>query len=117
MLLFVGFGDIIAPEVRRMRLFCLILAAVMLLCGCTPVPVGEEIPADTTAPAVSTLPPETQPQIILPPDPVETLLDSMTTEEKVGQLFLARCPGTGAISDIETYHLGGYVLFGQDFEG
>ena len=44
------------------------------------------------------------------------LLDSMTTEEKVGQLFLARCPAENAAEDITDYHLGGYILFGQDFE-
>ena len=42
-------------------------------------------------------------------------LSGMTTEEKVGQLFLARCPETDAIKDVETYHLGGYILFGRDF--
>lgn len=41
----------------------------------------------------------------------------MTLEEKVGQLFLARCPDTGALADIARYHLGGYILFGRDFEG
>jgi beta-N-acetylhexosaminidase len=40
----------------------------------------------------------------------------MTIEERVGQLFLARCPDTNAIADIETYHLGGFVLFGRDFQ-
>ncbi len=34
----------------------------------------------------------------------------------MGQLFLARCPDQGAIEDIQTYHLGGYVLFGRDFQ-
>ena len=41
----------------------------------------------------------------------------MTTEELVGQLFLARCPDGGiAVTDLQTYHLGGYLLFGRDFE-
>ena len=47
---------------------------------------------------------------------MQMLLDSMTTEEKVGQLFLARCPSANAVADIASYHLGGYILFGQDFE-
>lgn len=42
------------------------------------------------------------------------LTASMTTEEKVGQLFFARCPETNAVKDISTYHLGGYLLFGRD---
>ena len=41
----------------------------------------------------------------------------MTIEEKVGQLFLARCPTTAAaVTDVQTYHLGGYILFGRDFK-
>ena len=46
----------------------------------------------------------------------ELILQDMTTEEKVGQLFLARCPSYDAAEDAATYHLGGYVLFGRDFE-
>ncbi len=48
---------------------------------------------------------------------VETLLQTMTLEEKVGQLFLARCPDINALRDLQTYHLGGYILFGRDFAG
>lgn len=48
-------------------------------------------------------------------DPVLTLLDNMTLEEKVGQIFLARCPVADAAGDVSKYHLGGYILFGRDF--
>ena len=51
------------------------------------------------------------------PSPVEVLMQTMTPEEKVGQLFLARCPDIRALEDIQTYHLGGYILFGRDFQG
>ena len=47
---------------------------------------------------------------------LQALLDSMTLEEKVGQLFFVRCPETNAVEDISTYHLGGYLLFGRDFK-
>jgi len=47
----------------------------------------------------------------------EILLNHMTTEELVGQLFFSRCPVENAVEDIRTYHLGGYILFGRDFEG
>ena len=52
-----------------------------------------------------------------PADPMQMLLDAMSTEEKVGQLFLARCPAENTAEDIQNYHLGGYILFGQDFQG
>lgn len=47
-------------------------------------------------------------------DPVEQraeeLLAGMTLEEKVGQMFIARCPETDAASKVTQYHLGGYIL-------
>ena len=54
-------------------------------------------------------------------DPVEQraeeLLAGMTLEEKVGQMFIARCPETDAASKVTQYHLGGYILFARDFTG
>ena len=47
---------------------------------------------------------------------LQALLDSMTLEEKVGQLFFVRCPADNALEDISTYHLGGYLLFGRDYK-
>lgn len=53
-------------------------------------------------------------------DPYETrageLLSSMTLEEKVGQMFFVRLRKATAVEDIEKYHLGGYILFGDDFK-
>lgn len=50
-------------------------------------------------------------------DKVANLVAEMSTKEKVGQLFLARVPVENALSDIQDYHLGGYLLFGRDVEG
>ena len=48
----------------------------------------------------------------------QKILDQMTLEEKVGQMFYGRFPGPGqAEEDAAQYHLGGFVLFGVDFEG
>ena len=66
------------------------------------------LPVETTAAAA--FPPET-----LPPDPIREILDQMSLEQRVGQLFLARCDDAYALEHIETYHLGGFVLFQQDF--
>lgn len=43
-------------------------------------------------------------------------LVKMTLEEKVGQMFLVRCPEE-AIEGIKEYKIGGYVLFSEDFKG
>lgn len=116
-----------------------ILMILILLCGCSgPVLQNETVPSSaattemtekpTVQPAteatdtpsseptaVPTTEPATEPPV--PPTPAEALLMTMTMEEKVGQLFLARCPDIGAAQDAADYHLGGYVLFGRDFDG
>ncbi len=43
-------------------------------------------------------------------------MEQMTTDEKVGQLILARCPADDAYELAKEFHLGGYVLFYRDFE-
>lgn len=101
------------------RLLAAALTALLLLslsaCGTS---AGEEADAPAEPPAEETpapepeTPPDTQPDP--PEDPVETLLTSMTLEEKVGQLFFVRCPADSAVEDVSAYHLGGYILFGRD---
>lgn len=46
----------------------------------------------------------------------ENLLKTMTLEEKVGQMFLARYSESGVINEIKTQNPGGYVLFSRDFD-
>ncbi len=45
------------------------------------------------------------------------ILKTMTTEEKVGQMFFVRCRKDTALADLEAYSLGGYILFGSDIKG
>lgn len=47
----------------------------------------------------------------------QEILNGMTLEEKVGQMFIARCPETDAVQKVGEYDLGGYILFGRDFSG
>lgn len=97
-----------------MKLF-VFLICTLLLTGCAAKPAEPTFYAETAAPTVTeTVPPETTAQTE-PPNPIETLLESMTTGEKVGQLFLARCDDSCALEHIRQYHLGGFVLFGADF--
>ncbi len=46
----------------------------------------------------------------------EELLSGMSLQEKVGQMFFVRLRKASAIEDIKKYHLGGYILFGDDFK-
>ena len=43
-------------------------------------------------------------------------LDNMSLEEKVGQLFLVRYDKNMALSWINDYYAGGYILFAKDFD-
>lgn len=101
-----------------MRLSFLLGMLVLLFCGCAAT--GSDLPTQPTAPAYSeTAAPTTIPTTVPvteSEDPLHLLLAAMTLEEKVGQLFLARCPEAGAPEDISSYHLGGFLLFGRDFE-
>lgn len=44
------------------------------------------------------------------------IASKMTLNEKVGQMFFVRLKKDSAIKDISDYHLGGYILFGDDFK-
>ncbi len=102
-----------------MKFLAFVLAAALLLSGCA-------APSDVTAASApsedhitqpaETAPTETAPEETAAPDPLELLLETMSLEEQVGQLFLARCNAPSALGDAQTYHLGGYVLFGVDFQ-
>lgn len=96
-----------------------ILLFSLLLCACGPEQLPETVP--TTLPPPTTQPatlPEAQPtEATEASDPLELLLSGMSREELVGQLFLARCPDINAAEDAAQYHLGGYLLFGRDFQG
>lgn len=45
----------------------------------------------------------------------QTLLESMTLEEKAGQMFLAHYTGENAAAGQAGYQFGGYILFAGDF--
>ena len=96
----------------------LIFLLCFLLAGC-----ASAQPEETMA---ATAPPETTVEVTLPPetvratepyDPIKEIIGDMSLQERVGQLFLARCDDSVALADIENYHLGGFVLFGRDFDG
>ncbi len=45
------------------------------------------------------------------------LLDQMTPEQKIGQVFLVRCPEDSQLKETQALHPGGLLLFGRDFKG
>ena len=97
-----------------MKYLIITLCLLILLSGCADEPKDAfvlEEPAVTTAAETPTVPTED-----IPPDLIQEMINTMSLEERVGQLFLARCDDIYAIEHIQKYHLGGFVLFGRDFQ-
>ena len=104
---------------RRFLLPLLLLSLLLVACATRQdVPPVEALPP---APQPEPIPaPEPEPEPPPLPDPreaaVEALADSMSLEEKVGQLFFSACPAQGAAEKLAQFHLGGYLLFLPDFK-
>lgn len=108
--------------IQHMKIFTLCL--LLFLAGCTSA--APQIPDKH-------LPPEAKPQDEISPDdqvdlPEEDkslfyefeeealkVLENMTIEEKIGQLFLARCPEDENLSLYLSMKPGGFIMFGRDF--
>lgn len=69
----------------------------------------------STEPTTTTVEPTTNIEETLD-NSLDNYISKMTTEEKVGQMFYVRCPNTNELEQINQYHIGGYILFGKDFE-
>jgi len=102
-----------------MKPISLFMCIAFLLTGCAQVPeVIPSAPSDiATTTAAATDPTETTaPLNTEPSDPLSLLLETMTLEERVGQLFLV-APPADPLSAIASHHLGGYILFDSAFNG
>lgn len=53
---------------------------------------------------------------LTPEEHARNLLMVMSLEEKVGQMFIARCPENDAAQKAAQYHMGGYILFANNFK-
>lgn len=127
------------------KIVILLLLTALLLCGCgqkeTPAVstvAAATAPPETTSATVppTTLPPETEPQETEPPetepvletepaDPILLLLQSMTLEEKICQMFIVapeQLTGTWQITEadedllsaIADYPVGGLIYFSEN---
>lgn len=100
----------------------LIFAMIFLLSGCTPAaepPVQPETGNNGNPPAAE--------EPVQPAEPEDTglfheyktdaskTLSNMTLEEKIGQMFLVRCPEAEQSELYLSIKPGGFILFGRDF--
>jgi len=106
-----------------------VIVLLLLLSACARQEEPEDTSAQPIPPVVSEEPPsEENEETVLNPEPipepepdpkeqaVESLLSTMSLEEKVGQMFFVRCPDVKAEEKIRKYHIGGYLLFLRDFK-
>lgn len=49
-------------------------------------------------------------------DELSRIIQNMSLEEKIAQMFLVRCPDEKQDEFVESFQPGGYLLFAQDFE-
>ena len=110
---------------RRGVLWALLLS--FLLAGCAPAgaPAGEGSGQEPSQSAMAPAPEagtSAQPQPAPEPEPptqeelLQAMVDTMTPEEKAGQLFWVRLPETGWDELAREWHPGGFLLFGRDFK-
>lgn len=112
-------------EFKMKKLIALLFSAALVALAVWLVPYALRV--STTAPIPTPTPSSAQPvPVPTAPSPsptalsneeyVRQLIAGMTLEEKVGQLFLARCPKNDAVQLAQEYQLGGYLLFSRDFK-
>ena len=102
---------------KRFFALLLCLCALLSLAACgkkAPPPPPPEVLKPPEEEAIPAPPPPTPEE--LQALQIEALLDAMSLEEQVGQLFFPRCPQEHAAEDVAIFHLGGYLLFGRDFK-
>ncbi len=103
----------------KKQLFSFLLAALCLsgLTACGPDDsAAADVPASTPASNEAAVPETVEPEPAQP-DPAELYVNNLSLEAQVAQMFFARCPDVDAAALAEQYDIGGYILFGRDFEG
>ncbi len=94
---------------KRISAIFLMLALILSVSGC--FKPNDDTPY-TETPDTNVTPPEPVPE----PDPAEVYADTLSVYEQAAQLFFVRCPETDAAALAKQYNIGGYILFGRDFD-
>lgn len=113
----------IRRSIAMIILCCCTLAAGCMGAGEPParaavVSASEDVAQEPSASADVTIAPSVSPTptVDLRENRATEIMQEMTLEEKVGQVFFARCPEADAAEAVQKYHPGGYILFDRDFK-
>nr|WP_297171465.1 glycoside hydrolase family 3 N-terminal domain-containing protein [uncultured Agathobaculum sp.] len=72
---------------------------------------------DSAAQSTDTVQPDPMPDRADYTQAAERYVNNLSLEAQVAQMFFARCPEVDAAALTDEYNIGGYILFGRDFEG
>ncbi|MGI6124501.1 MAG: glycoside hydrolase family 3 protein [Acetivibrionales bacterium] len=102
----------------RINLFILLIMIMcMILSSCARIESNDNSPTPTEVPDTK---PDPAPDLISESSSLlersQELLNKMSIEEKVGQMFIVRCPRQDAAIKAAQYHIGGFILFSIDFK-
>lgn len=95
----------------------LLLSVAFLCISCNTDNSSDSKDTVSSAEKSSTVQPTTVSEEAMAEKRIDKLMSEMTVEEKVGQMFLVRYPDANAAEQVSEYNLGGYILFGKDFDG
>lgn len=92
----------------------LALCILFLMSACAN---GDSQPEQFQATEQTTVQPTTMLEEEINDQKLDRFISNMKLEEKVGQMFFVRCPDEDAVQQVREYNIGGYILFGRDFDG
>lgn len=107
---------------KRLSAWFLALCLAAGMTGCGLLPEGKDTASQPAQDAQTDLTPAPEPE----PEPTPEELrheaavhyvNGLSTEQQAAQMFFARCPERGAAELAGQYDIGGYILFGRDFDG
>lgn len=88
---------------------------ILVIAGCSIDKERKDDKNDNIQPPPNSEP--TDSEMIYSENNLKKIIKEMSIEEKVGQLFIVRCPVEDQVGSIVNYHLGGYIFFSRDFKG
>mgnify|MGYP004487554359 FL=1 len=104
----------VIPMKKRILALLVLCCAGLTACGTS----GKaDTPADTETPAPPAAEQPAPTEAEVRRAAAEQYADGLTLEEQTAQMFFVRCPETDAAALTAEYDIGGYLLFGRDFDG